>query len=314
MNLVLDGQPFTRSDAHSEGLSRRALNRLAATGTLRPVLFGVYVDASAPDDLATRAAALARVLPLGGVVCRRSAAWLYGVDALEPGREHALPPLDAAVPTGRGPLRRAGVRGVVEPLREAEVAMVGGIPVTTPLRTALDLARWLPRRTALACLDALLHQGLVSQGELAEEVERFAGHRYVAQARDLVGLAEPRTESFGESWLRLRLIDSGFPALEAQIEVCEPDGRPFARIDLGDRRRHKGLEYDGELAHAGAAEQAHDVARRARLAREFGWEVIGVDKAGVLGRGQALEELAARMLGVTPRPRRVPSQPPAPVD
>ncbi len=312
MEPLFSGQPFTTTDALAAGVSRRELARLRSTGVLRPVLFGVYVDARSPDDPSTRAAALARVLPAGAVVCRRSAAWLYGVDGLEPGREHDLPQLDAAVPVGHSPVRRAGVHGVVEPLTETDVAVVGGIPVTTPLRTAVDLARWLPRRSAMACVDALLHHGLVGLDELITGVERFAGHRYVEQARNLIGLAEPKTESFGESWLRLRLIDSGFPALEAQIEVREPDGLPFARIDLGERRLRKGIEYDGEQAHCGAAERAHDTARRARLARDFGWEVVGVDKAAVLGRGPGLESLAAELLGVSPQPRCIPKEPPAP--
>lgn len=40
------------------------------------------------------------------------------------------------------------------------MALVGGVPVTTVDRTALDVARWLPREVALPALVALVGVGL----------------------------------------------------------------------------------------------------------------------------------------------------------
>ena len=314
MTKICDGRPFTLTEARDVGISRRQLDELRLIAAVRPVVPGVYVDARVPDDLGTRALALARVLPSDAVICRRTAAWLYGVDAREPGRHRQVPELDVAVPAGRSPIRRAGVHGVVETLRAGDVDIVAGVPVTTPLRTAVDLARWLPRRSAMACVDALMHLDLVDKLALMEELERFAGFAYIEQARDIAYLAEPKTASFGESWLRLRIVDSGFPRFEPQIEIRDVDGVLVFLIDLGVRAKKKGVEYDGEEHHSAAADVAHDESRRTRLDREFGWEVIGFGRDAVLGRGLHLEESVATLLGMAPQRRAIPIQPPAPDD
>jgi very-short-patch-repair endonuclease len=314
MPMICDGQAFTVTEARQWGLHRRAFDDLRRVGAIRPVVYGVYVDAHVADDLGTRAQALARVLPPDAVVCRRTAAWLYGVDAREPGRHHRVPRLDVAVPIGHQPIRRLGVRGFVQDLSARDITVVSGIPATAPLRTAVDLARWLPRRSAMACLDALLHLGLIDQRQLLEEVERFAGFAYVDQARDLADLAEPKAASFGESWLRLRIVDSGFPRFEPQIEIRDADGLLVFLIDLGLRTKKKGVEYDGEEHHSTAADVAHDESRRMRLDHEFGWEVIGFGRDAVLGRGHQLEEAVATLLGMAPERRAIPIQPPSPDD
>ena len=251
MTMIFDGQPFTAADARAVGIRRSDLDGLRRLEAVRPVMHGVYIDAAMPDDLGTRALAVARVLPRDAVICRRTAAWLYGVDVREPGRHRQIPQLDVAVPVGQPPVRRFGVHGVVQELHDLDVCVVSGVPVTTPLRTAVDLARWLPRRSALACLDALLHLGLISQAELIAEVERFSRYPYIEQARDLAHLTEPKTESFGESWLRLRIIDSGFPKLEPQIEI-RVGGSLVFRIDLGSREEGRcRVRRGGRSLHRG---------------------------------------------------------------
>ena len=113
----------------------------------------------------------------------------------------------------------------------------------------------------------------ISLAEAADELERFAGHRGAAQARELIGYGEPLTESFGESWLRLRILDAGFPRPCAQVPILDASGRQVYRLDLGDPARRVGFEYDGEEFHSTAAQQRADGERRDRLHREFGWQV-----------------------------------------
>ena len=315
MTMICDGRPFTLTDAREVGISRRELDELRLIAAVRPVVRGVYVDAQVPDDLGTRALALARVLPSDAVICRRTAAWLYGVDAREPGGTDRCPSLTS-------PFRQDDRRSV-EPactassrtLRDDDVDIVAGVPVTTPLRTAVDLARWLPRRSAMACARRTDAPRPGRQARAHGGGRTLRGLRLRrAGARHLPTWPSPRPRSFGESWLRLRIVDSGFPRFEPQIEIRDVDGVLVFLIDLGLRSKKKGVEYDGEEHHSTAADIAHDESRRTRLDREFGWEVIGFGRDAVLGRGHQLEEAVATLLGMAPERRAIPIQPPAPDD
>jgi len=96
-------------------------------------------------------------------------------------------------------------------LRAAAIARVA--PPTSPLATAVHLGRHLERPFALSAIDAMLHAGLIQHGELCEAIERYPRHPGIARAREMAELAEPLTESPGESWLRLRVVDAAFRAL-----------------------------------------------------------------------------------------------------
>jgi len=156
----------------------------------------------------------------------------------------------------------------------------------------------------LGALDAMARAGLVTPEELLLVVERWRGDRFVAQARRLIGLCDPRAESYGESWLRLRLHDAGFSAPELQICLADDDGVEVRRLDLGYPRQRYGLEYDGEEHHAGLAAEARDRARRDEIERRWGWTVVGVGKNLVLGHSMALEHAVGEVLGMEPLIRR----------
>jgi hypothetical protein len=157
---------------------------------------------------------------------------------------------------------------------------------------------------ALASADAFTHQGMVRLDDVAAVLARFPGERHVAQARRLLAMCEPLTESFGESWLRLRLLEAGFPRPEAQIWVADRDGVAVHRLDLGYRKKRLGIEYDGERFHSSEPDRRHDERRRDRLA-SLGWTVIGVGRGEVLGNSPRLEPAVGGLLPLTPRlPRR----------
>jgi hypothetical protein len=296
--MLHDGKPFTAANARE--ITGRPGYRLVRSGSAREVLHGVYVDALAPDDLSTRAAAAALVLPPGGVLCRSTVAWLRGVGRVWTLDEDALPVVECVVPTGRTPVRRAGLRCYAADLPARDV-VDDALPRTTDLRTVLDLARWLPRPMALAAIDSAAHLTLVDLREAATEIERFAGHRGIAQARELIGHGEPLTESFGESWLRLRILEAGFPRPQAQVPMRDGQGREVYRLDLGDPARRAGFEYDGEQFHGSVEQVRADDARRRRLAREFGWDVVGFHRGHVWGASLALERAVGELLGLAPQ-------------
>jgi hypothetical protein len=289
--------PFTLAHALDLHLGPKQLRRLVARGEIRRVLQGVYVSADVVDDLALRAAAAALVAPVGTVVCGRTAAWLYGVDALAMGAHRVLPDVDLMVPAGRSAARRSGILGCSGPLADDDVVHVGAVPVTAPARTAADLARLLPRPDALASLDALLRQGVTTVDEVNDVLGRFAGYRGMVQARELIALASPLAESPQESRTRLRCMDAGFPVPEPQIIVRRTDGLFVARLDMGWLDLLRALEYDGDEYHSTPEALRHDRERREDV-ETLGWKVAVVTSREVLGRDLEFERIVAEALAM----------------
>src|SRR5215203_2197418 len=171
-------EPFTTAMAWEAGLRSADLEALQLARVIRRVTRGTYVDQRVPDGTALRARALSLVAPLDSVVALRSAAWLWGLPVTVMG-SRGLPDMDLLRPAGTAASRRSGTLGHTGPLRDGDVVERDGLKVTSPLRTASDTARLLPRPDALAMLDGWLALAPFSREELLAEVERFAGYRGV---------------------------------------------------------------------------------------------------------------------------------------
>ncbi|WP_432538062.1 endonuclease domain-containing protein [Kineococcus arenarius] len=256
------------------------------------VLTGTGVD----ERLRLRAAA--SVLPPGAAIARRSAAAVHGFRSAMPHEAAHGGDVEVVLPVGSSTMRRPGIRSY-SAVTDGDVVVLDGLPLTSALRTALDAARFEAPPVALAMLDLGLRRGLFSREQAQLRLAAQPGERGVARARRLFVLADPGAESPGESWLRLRCADAGFPPLTTQIEVPRGRGRVY-RLDAGWPERRLAVEYDGREFHEGAAQRAHDERRRAHLAR-LGWTVVAVGAGEVLGRSLHLERGLGELLGVEPR-------------
>ncbi|GIG89647.1 endonuclease domain-containing protein [Plantactinospora endophytica] len=147
-----------------------------------------------------------------------------------------------------------------------------GLPVTTPLRTAFDLGRKSPRTEAVVAVDALLNRRLVKRGALTDFLAGHSGWPGVTLLREVLGLAEPLTESPMETRLRLLLVNAGLPTPTAQHDVYDARGRFVGRVDLACPRLRIALEYEGDH-HRERAHFRQDVARLHEL-RAAGWTVL----------------------------------------
>jgi len=268
--------PFTATTAQRLGITRHRLDQLVAARVVRRVLQGVYVRDDVPDTTETRARAAALVLRPFVVLCDRTAAWIHGVDTFEYRELELLPPLETHVLRGHSPTIRRGCKPGTRDLSESDVMKVNGLLVTTPLRTALDLACKLSRRDGLAALDAFIRQHGLTREQMRRELVRYFRRRGVVQARRLVPLADGRVESPGESWTRLEIIDHGLLAPELQWWVVDRGVRLF-RLDLAYPKHRIAIEYDGREFHDAEEHREHDRARRTWL-EEHGWTVIVVTK------------------------------------
>ena len=99
------------------------------------------------------------------------------------------------------------------------------------------------------------------------------------------------SQSPKETWLRLLLIQGGYPRPTTQIPVRDDSGRAFAFLDMGWEDVKIAVEYDGDQHRTDRARYAWDV-KRLRLVHQRDWlhvKVIKEDRpADVLHRvGQA---------------------------
>lgn len=297
--------PFTSGDARKSGIHSAELSWLCAEGYLRRPVKGVYVAAQVEDSLELRAAVLRLVVPEDAVITDRTAGWLLGAPmVLAPGEHVVVPRVCVFVNRKGARLRNDLSRSGQRTLRPDDVTEVLGLQVTTPIRTACDLGRLLSRDSAFAALDAMLALGVFTREELQEAAHRFRRMRGVRQLRGFVVLADGRSQSPGESIVRLRWIDLlTVPPPQLQIEVVRP-GQWSYWLDLGVEELLFAVEYDGEQWHRRTPEQrARDRKRRDWLRDERGWIIEPVTKDNVFGPHRDIESIISK--GVREARRRL---------
>jgi hypothetical protein len=268
--------PFTAKQAAQVGITRRQLAAGVQNRAIRRVLTGVYVRSELPDTTQLRARAALLVISPFTVLCDRTAAWIHDVDVLDYRELDVAPPLETYVLRGHDPTERPECFGGTRDLRPEDICLIEQAPVTTPLRTAMDLGCKLTRHRALAAMDAFMRTHGITRSDMDRVLPRYFRRRGVVQLRQLVPLADPRAESQPESWVRLEIADAGLPQPVPQYWVCV-GGMRIWRLDLAYPHAKIAVEYDGREFHQGPENERADERRRAWL-RDRGWVVIVLDK------------------------------------
>ena len=288
-------RPFTTTWARAQGVDPRRLRAWVRAGLLVVPVHGVLHAAQLADSLDLRLACLRLVVPDHAVVTDRTAAWLHGAPmVLEPHAHRRVPRVDMFLLPG-GRIRRSVVRSGQRELLPSEIEELGGIRVTTPLRTVCDLGMKLPRKQAFAAMCAMMKVADFTRDDIRRQADvRFKGHRWVRQLRVLIPLCDPRFESPGECILALIWVETpGLPPFEPQWRVDGPDG--FFYLDLAVPGLRYAAEYDGEEFH-GPEQRAADQARRSWLSETDGWSFGIFVAADVRGTGQIASDRLMRDL------------------
>lgn len=186
-----------------------------------------------------------------------------------------------------------GVTVRVDALPPGERVVHLGAHLTSPVRTAFDLARREPLVEAVAAADALAHTAEFTADDLGALAAAHPRARGIVQVRKVLDLMDPRAESLPETRLRLGLADRGVPAAMPQFRVRLRTGR-HKRLDLAWPERKLACEYDGP-EHRSVTGHNRDAFDRARLG-DLGWTILVVTGAMILDP-VAFDELAARVLG-----------------
>jgi hypothetical protein len=161
-----------------------------------------------------------------------------------------------------------------------DVVEIDGISVATPQRSAYELGRYLPRDAAVAHLDALSRATGLAADHVAPLIERYKGARNIRALRTAIDLMDGGAQSPKETWLRLLLIDAGYPRPQTQIPVLDDTGLPFAFLDMGWDDVMIAVEYDGEQHRTDTVQYRWDV-RRLRKIHDRDWlhvKVIAGDR------------------------------------
>lgn len=284
-------QPFTRATAMAAGVADHDLTEWTRAGLLKRPVRGVYHVTQLPDTLSLRIAALKLVVPEDAVVTDRTAAWLHGAPrVLAPGDHLVVPKAHIFLPPGRR-LRNTVTASGERTLAPDDVIEIDGLRVTTPLRTCWDVGRLLHRDQALAVMDAVARIAGLEPPQLLDGLPRFRGERGIVQLRQLAPLVDGRSQSPGESILRLRWLDLGLPAPQLQIAVPGPRGTCY--LDLGLVVLRFSAEYDGEEFH-GEDRRAEDEERRGFLSRKGGWVFVVARKCHLFGAFRDIDETLVR--------------------
>lgn len=257
------GEPFVGSEAVASGDVVKSALRTRYTRVFRDV----YVTPGTELTPLVRARAGWLWSRRRGIVAGKSASALYGAKWID-----ACEPLEL-IHRNRNPL--TGVRVHADRVDEDEIDLFEGVPVTTPTRTALDLACWYPLGEAVAAIDALARAVDLRLSAVWSLAQRTPGRRGIREAREALGLVDAGSQSPRETRLRLWLVEAGLPVPQTQIPVFDDYGNPVAYLDMGWPDLKVAVEYDGEQHRNNRSQYRWDVRRREMLESQ-GWIVIRV--------------------------------------
>ena len=207
---------------------------------------------------------------------------------------------------------RLGRRGVVHhkmALDDSEVVELRGIPVTDLARTTLDAARFLPPDDAFVAVESLLAVAAgrgewwrQDPGEVQDAASAFVaplltsladmpGQRGVAQAKDILSLAGPFSESVWESELRRIALAAGYMELVPQLKVVTGHGPRW--VDLGHPGMRRGCEVNGDVKYGGpdGARKVRAEEARAQDLAEAGFRIRALSVAQIQDIGGVLHVL-----------------------
>lgn len=281
----LTPEPFVGSEAIAAGEVTRARLR----GPEFVALYrDVYIGASAEVDLRVRLRAVELRAGPGAVIGGPMASIAWGAECPWEDPE--------AVLTINRRVASDGIARRVDQLAASEIGERYGVRLTSPARTAFDLARrGGPITEVVAAVDALAYIEKLRAADLSAVIDAHTGYRGLVRAREVVALMDPLAESLMETRTRLALVFRGLPTPVSQHPVVLPDGRRY-RLDLAWPELRVAVEYDGE-DHRDAARHAADLDRDAAL-RDLGWIVVRVTGRQVYRGPDALAAQVARLLGL----------------
>lgn len=275
----LQGGPFSVSAAKALGVP---VQRLRASDLTTP-FHGVREPSGSSQDLLSRCRAYSTHASAQVIFSHATAAQLWGLPIpLSIERDTRLRVLHLA--GGRAP-RGKGVRGA-KSRRTVAVRTLGGVRLTAPVETLLDLASELSVPDLVAVGDAVVAgvEPLASLHDIQAAIRERPGARGIRRARVAVSLIRPGSRSRRESLLRVALVNAGLPEPEINAIIELEDGGSY-HGDLVFRAHRVVVEYEGDQHRTDEWQWHHDIDRYNRMVAS-GWLPLRVT------RGLSFEDAA----------------------
>jgi hypothetical protein len=255
-------EPFIGSAALAAG----ALTRHALRSQYRAIHQDVYIAKNTALTAVMRAKCAWLRSRGHGIVAGFSASALHGAKWIDASRPATI------IDTNRR--REDGITVWSCAIDDDEIQLIDGIRVTTPARTAVDLACRYPVDTAVIAIDSLARATRLKLPDIELAADRHPGRHGLKRARKAIQLVDPGAESPPETRLRLLIIRAGYPPPETQIAVYNEYGAFIAEVDMGWRDLKIAVQYEGSH-HRSPGQFAKDI-RITREMNEARWTVIRV--------------------------------------
>jgi predicted transcriptional regulator of viral defense system/very-short-patch-repair endonuclease len=299
----------TRGQLMDAGVSSAAIGRRLKAGRLRALHSGVYLAGPIEPE---RALEMAAVLAGGPAAALSHASALHVWKLL---RFEAPRPVHVSGPGDRH-VRRPGIvfHRVSSPWTDEERTVVDGIPITTPARTMVDVARMLGRREIELALATAEREGLISGVELARLADRYPRRPGMALLRSLIQeqTGPHSTESEAERKCLELLRNGGLPRPHTNVTVG-----PY-RLDVFWPDLNVAVEIDGRAFHSAGPRFEGD-RQKDNWLRARGIEVIRltwrkitrkpVATAVLVGQALALAEARRQTTALAAQRSRDPDRP-----
>jgi hypothetical protein len=222
----------------SEALASGVLSRGQLRWNYRALFPDVYMHKDATASLSHRTVGAWLWSGRRGVIAGLAAAASHGARWADESAD-----IELIWRYGRPP---PGIVARNERIEVDEIVKVAGLPVTTPERTALDLARHGPRDPAVVHLDALARATGVTVSDVLPLVDRYRGAKGLCRSIVALKLMDGGAQSPRETSVRLALLDAGFPAPGTEFTVT--DGNISALIAMGYEAPMVGVEFGTDTA------------------------------------------------------------------
>jgi hypothetical protein len=248
-------------------------------------------DMTAPAIRIACAAEAVSGAPLG----TWAAAFLHGARDLDGRRgRDKLEPVVFCLDRPGSKRPRDGLVPLRSKLDREDVTTVGGITVTSPARTAFDLARTARSlHQAVAAVDCLLrvHPTVLTIEQFEAYVRSLRGFKGVRLVRQCIPLLSPLARSRPESIFRvIWQVDAGLPKPLVNPRVITVPGRRLLGYpDLLAEEEGLAGEYDGEY-HRDLNQHASDNAREEAF-EDAGLTVVRATSVDLRDRAALVERL-----------------------
>jgi hypothetical protein len=228
-----DRTTFRVADAVGHGIDPERLRR---TDLAAPV-HGVR----APIDSVDFIDAVALVMRPDQFFSHTTAAAIWGAPL--PQSVRSVGPVRVSTARDGCRMRRPGV--VAHRLDRPRTVEHRGFRVSVPAQMWFECAGVLARDALVAIGDHLVGPaGLATADDLRASIR--PGTRFALAARRALDLVRAGAESPQETWLRLAVVEAGFPEPELNVDVHDGAGRFLGRVDMAWSEYRIALEYDGD--------------------------------------------------------------------